>query len=342
MDLFIIFEKLLLEGGWILYPIFIVSVFSWYLGLGKIFYYMQIDSARKNFVCSIKENRDSLNSRYPKFNSLYEKIMRVNSYKVKKKLFSDFIYHLNPELNRGLSTLSASAVITPLLGLLGTIVGMSEMFTVIGAFGFGSPSIMAHGISVALKATLTGLGTAVLILFLQDVVLTNRNKLIDKVRKDFKELFNDAYDEELVKTKEKGSQMRPDYRIIQEENERPDINLAPFVDTIMILLIFFVVTANLYVETGVDVSRPKASTAHSMGSKAILIGVTREGSIHLFGRQVSVDRLRAIMEIESSKQPDLNVVIIADRESAVGKAVEVMDQCALAGVQKVSLAAGKE
>ena len=59
-------------------------------------------------------------------------------------------------------------LISPLLGLLGTISGMNEMFSIIGAFGFGSPSIMASGISMALKATLTGLAVAVVALFLLD------------------------------------------------------------------------------------------------------------------------------------------------------------------------------
>ena len=52
--------------------------------------------------------------------------------------------------------------------------------------------------------------------------------------------------------------MFENYNLVEHEAQKPEINLAPFVDTIMILLIFFVVTANLYVVTGVDVSKPKA------------------------------------------------------------------------------------
>lgn len=132
------------------------------------------------------------------------------------------------------------------------------------------------------------------------------------------------------------------YRLVSEETEKPEINLAPFVDTIMILLIFFVVTANLYVETGVDVSKPKASAAKPMSQKSILIGVTREGSVHVYGRQVNLERLKLIVEQETSKQPDISVVIIADRAVDVGRAVEVMDNCMLAGATKISLAASKE
>ena len=136
--------------------------------------------------------------------------------------------------------------------------------------------------------------------------------------------------------------MRPINNPFQEEHQNPEINLAPFVDTIMILLIFFVVTANLYVETGVDVSKPKAQSARPAGQKAILIGITREGTVHIYGRQTTVERLRSLVEQEVGKQPDISVVIVSDRDGAVGRTVEVIDQCTLAGAQKISIAASKD
>jgi biopolymer transport protein ExbD len=110
----------------------------------------------------------------------------------------------------------------------------------------------------------------------------------------------------------------------------------------MILLIFFVVTANLYVVTGVDVSKPKAQTARTVGQKAVMIGITRDGTIHIYGRQVSLERLQNLIEQETAKMPDLSVLIIADKEASIGKAVQVMDKCALGGAAKVSIAAEKE
>ncbi len=132
------------------------------------------------------------------------------------------------------------------------------------------------------------------------------------------------------------------YGLIEHEAQRPEINLAPFVDTIMILLIFFVVTANMYVMTGVDVSKPKAQTAQTAGQKAIMVGVTREGSVHVFGRHVTLERLQNVMEQESAKSPDCTVLIVADQDAVVGRVVQVMDKCALAGIGKVSIAAEKQ
>jgi biopolymer transport protein ExbD len=136
--------------------------------------------------------------------------------------------------------------------------------------------------------------------------------------------------------------MFENYNLVEHEAQKPEINLAPFVDTIMILLIFFVVTANLYVVTGVDVSKPKAQTARTVGQKAVMIGITREGTVHIYGRQVSLERLQNLIEQEVAKMPDLSILIIADKEASIGRAVQVMDKCSLAGAGKVSIAAEKE
>lgn len=132
------------------------------------------------------------------------------------------------------------------------------------------------------------------------------------------------------------------WRAAEAEQQRPEINLAPFVDTIMILLIFFVVTANLYIMTGVEVTKPKARSAVSVGERALLVGITREGSVHVYGRQVGLEALQTLVNREVSRNPDVAVVIVADQDAAVGRAVQVMDKCVLAGANKVSVAASGE
>jgi len=68
--------------------------------------------------------------------------------------------HAAPELERYLRTLGTIAAISPFLGLLGTVLGMIEMFSGIG-IGGGDPSIVARGIAQALVATASGLGVAI-------------------------------------------------------------------------------------------------------------------------------------------------------------------------------------
>ncbi len=125
-------------------------------------------------------------------------------------------------------------------------------------------------------------------------------------------------------------------------NASAEINIAPLIDLVFILLIFFVVTTNFNRQTGIDVSKPKAQTAVTQGQKTLFIGISCEGTLHIYGRQISIDRLTALISTEVNKDPALNVVIISDQQASVGTAVQVMDKCALAGAAKVSIAADRD
>ncbi len=136
--------------------------------------------------------------------------------------------------------------------------------------------------------------------------------------------------------------MLEEYGFLQKKESSAEINIAPLLDMVFILLIFFVITTNFNRQSGVEVQKPKAQTAIYQGQKTILVGISREGSIHIHGRQVNIDKLTRIITSELARRPDANVVIVADRGSVLGRAVEVMDACVLAGVAKVSIAADKK
>lgn len=83
-----------------------------------------------------------------------------------------------PRLERGLSTLGILAAVAPLLGLLGTVVGMIDTFQSITLFGTGDPRIMSGGISQALVTTQLGLSVAIPIVLLHAVLSTKSNRLV--------------------------------------------------------------------------------------------------------------------------------------------------------------------
>lgn len=78
-----------------------------------------------------------------------------------KEAVEDAGRHVVPELERYLNALGTIAAISPFLGLLGTVLGMIQMFAGIGSHGLGDPSIVASGISQALIATASGLAVAI-------------------------------------------------------------------------------------------------------------------------------------------------------------------------------------
>ncbi len=80
---------------------------------------------------------------------------------VMKEAIEDTGRQVVQELERFLNTLGTIASITPLLGLLGTVIGMIKVFTAITAHGVGNPTVLAGGISEALITTAAGLSVAI-------------------------------------------------------------------------------------------------------------------------------------------------------------------------------------
>ncbi len=118
-----------------------------------------------------------------------------------------------------------------------------------------------------------------------------------------------------------------------------DINMAPLIDMVFILLIFFLVTTSFVKESGIDVNRPTAATAESMPNIGIMIGIDKDNGIFMEKRQIDIKAVRANVERALAENPKSTVVIVADRQSRTGIAIEVMDACRLAGAESVSIAA---
>jgi len=117
------------------------------------------------------------------------------------------------------------------------------------------------------------------------------------------------------------------------------INMAPLVDLIFLLLIFFIVTTSFVRETGIEVNRPSASTAVAQKKGNILIGINEAGLVFFDNKEIDVRAVRAHVERALAETPETGVVIVADRASQTGVVIKVMDQCRLSGAENVAIAA---
>jgi biopolymer transport protein ExbD len=118
-----------------------------------------------------------------------------------------------------------------------------------------------------------------------------------------------------------------------------EVNMAPLIDMVFILLIFFLVTTSFVKETGVEINRPAASTAVSKEKSNILIGITSDNRVFMDKREIDVRSVRANVERALAENPEGGVVIVADKESSTGIAIKVMDGCKLAGAKNLAIAA---
>jgi biopolymer transport protein ExbD len=118
-----------------------------------------------------------------------------------------------------------------------------------------------------------------------------------------------------------------------------ELNIAPLIDMVFILLIFFLVTTSFVKETGIDVNRPTASSAVSQAKATILIGINADNRVFIDHREVDVRAVRANVERALAENPEGAVVVVADQASSTGTAIQVMDGCRMGGATNVSLAA---
>ena len=114
-----------------------------------------------------------------KLNSVFKSHTGDNPEELEAQL-EDILAKASPPLDKNLSVIKLLAAVAPLLGLLGTVIGMIETFQAITLFGTGDPKLMAGGISQALVTTMLGLIAAVPLLFVHNL-LDSRSRAISQI-----------------------------------------------------------------------------------------------------------------------------------------------------------------
>jgi biopolymer transport protein ExbD len=117
------------------------------------------------------------------------------------------------------------------------------------------------------------------------------------------------------------------------------IDLAPMLDFVLNLLIFFIMATSFVKATGVVVATPNATTAAYRESGNILIGIRENGEIWMDRHQVDLGRVRGLVERMHFERPEDTVVIMADKAAHAGVVAQVMDEVHLAGIRDVAIGA---
>jgi biopolymer transport protein ExbD len=122
------------------------------------------------------------------------------------------------------------------------------------------------------------------------------------------------------------------------EIEDHGIDLAPMLDFVLNLLIFFIITTSFIKEAGVTVVKPNAATVEHRDSGNILIALRANGDIWMDRRQIDIRDVRNSIERLHVERPEDTAVILADRESDASVMAKLMDEVRAGGIKQVSLA----
>ena len=164
--------ELVKAGGWLMLPILLCSVAAMAIIVERFWTLKRERVAPENLVVRVwqwvnegkldEERIKSLRQGSPLGRILAAALIkRHRSREIMKESIEDVGRHVVHELERYLNTLGTIASVTPLLGLLGTVIGMIKVFAVITTQGVGDPGILANGISEALITTAAGLSVAI-------------------------------------------------------------------------------------------------------------------------------------------------------------------------------------
>ena len=124
-----------------------------------------------------------------------------------------------------------------------------------------------------------------------------------------------------------------------EELSETGIDLAPMLDFVLNLLIFFIITTSFVREAGITVNRPEAQTAEHKDSGNILVAIAANGDIWMDRHKVDLREVRPLIERLHVERPDDTVVVVADRAARADLLGKVMDEVQLGGIREVAIAA---
>ena len=118
-----------------------------------------------------------------------------------------------------------------------------------------------------------------------------------------------------------------------------EINVTPFVDVMLVLLIIFLVTAPL-LTVGVEVDLPKTKAgAINADAAPLVVSIKSDGSLYLQETVVTAEVLIPRLKAISNANPDVRIFVRGDRAVSYGEVLSVMGRIQSAGFEKVALVA---
>ena len=124
--------------------------------------------------------------------------------------------------------------------------------------------------------------------------------------------------------------------------KRPELAIAPLIDVVFLLLIFFMVTTTFKQELGILIDRAEAATSDALALKNMIFGVTEDDRYVYGDRLLTLDEVAVEVQVRLARDPDVAIIIVADRSSRTQAVVDILDECRQVGARDLSLATREE
>ncbi len=118
------------------------------------------------------------------------------------------------------------------------------------------------------------------------------------------------------------------------------IDIAPLIDVIFQLLVFFMLSSSFTFQSGIHVKLPKAVTSDTIKEENFIITITSENIIYLNDQVITLKELKTKLQAPTIKNRPM--LIKSDRRASMGRIVDVWDLCRNLGIEKINIATNQE
>jgi biopolymer transport protein ExbD len=129
-------------------------------------------------------------------------------------------------------------------------------------------------------------------------------------------------------------------RHMELEHGLKQIDIAPLIDVIFQLLIFFMLTSSFIVQPGIRVNLPKAVTSEVVKYENVEIIVSGENVTYFNGKVTTTAELNKLLKQAAKRNQ--SVLIKADRSASLGRVVEIWDMCRDLGITQINIATNQK
>ena len=103
-----------------------------------------------------------------------------------------------------------------------------------------------------------------------------------------------------------------------------DINITPFVDVVLVLLIIFMITAPI-LESGIEIDLPQTKTVHSVETQRLIVTIDKKQTVYVGNKPVNINQLAKVLLESKGTDKESAVFIRADRTVPFGSFAQVVD-----------------
>jgi biopolymer transport protein ExbB len=257
-------------------------------------------------------------------------------------------------LERFLPALDTFTTLSPLLGLLGTILGMVRVFQQFtGAANEETRADILAGVGESLYATAFGIAIAVFSFAIYNYFSARQRSLSIEADRAANQLIGYVSSQRPDTAKDNAPRRRQPHSLtnVGRTLKKTKIEIIPMIDTMFFLLVFFILSSvGLIKLQGLPVNLPEANSADRQQPAKITISVTPESRVKINNRDVKAgDDIGAILQNEiriqagssDTARAEAQVVINADRDTPSRAVVDILSKAANVGIGRVSVATRK-